>query len=69
MNSYTRDSREQQRINREHFMMFHWIHFPECRTWQAKDIVQRLKVEGLVSRSTNAIDCPAIARFWRGLKK
>lgn len=68
MNKYTKTERDRRRIEREHFMLYRWHFVPECRKWERADIVLRLKLEGLLSYKTNAVDCSAVAQFWRELK-
>ena len=48
--------------------MFHYLHFPECRDWSLKDVVTRLKAEGLIAPGTYWCECPTVAEFWRALQ-
>jgi len=68
VNAYCKTERQQAQINREHFMLYHWHFFPECREWTRDDMVNRLKLEGLLSPHTNACDCTSVSKFWRELK-
>lgn len=67
MNTYTKSTREQRRINREHFIMYHWIHFSECRKWSLQDWQTRLKAEGLLAKSTYHADTPTLLAFLNAL--
>ena len=67
MNTYCTSGRRGARIAREHFMLYHFAFFAECRTWTTRDMVTRLKAEGLLSKSTHHADCRDVNRFWRNL--
>jgi hypothetical protein len=68
MNTYTRTQREQARINAQHFVLYHWLFFTECRAWSRQDWNTRLKAEGLLARGTNWRDMTSVNRLLADLE-
>lgn len=69
MNTYTKTVRDRRKIDREHFILYHWMFFQECRAWSVDDWFTRLRAEGLIAKTTYHLDCPSLGRFIRSLQK
>jgi hypothetical protein len=69
MNAYTKNDRQRRKVDREHFILYHWMFFRECRKWSPDDWMMRLRAEGLIAPSTYRLDCPSVTTLIISLRE